>query len=133
MRIVFLPRQSGDAFSRLVSACDVMLDTLHFNGMNTSLEAFAAGTPVVTLPTEFQRGRHTAGMYRRMKIDDAIARDAEDYVRIAVALGRERDRRDALRRQIRERSAVLFEDGHVVREFERFFREALQVRGRSPN
>ena len=124
-RIVFLPRQGGEAFSRLVAACDVMLDTLHFNGMNTSLEAFAAGTPVVTLPTEFQRGRHTAGMYRRMQIDDAIARDAEDYVRIAVFLGRERDRRQALSRKILERSDVLFEDAQVVREFERFFRESV--------
>jgi protein O-GlcNAc transferase len=127
-RILVLPRQSGEAFSRLVGACDVMLDTLHFNGMNTSLEAFAAGTPVVTLPSEFQRGRHTAGMYRRLQIDEAVARDAEDYVRIAVALGRERDRREALSAKIRERSDALFEDVQVVREFERFFREALSPR-----
>ena len=127
-RIVFLPRQSGEAFSRLVGACDVMLDTLHFNGMNTSLEAFAAGTPVVTLPTEFQRGRHTAGMYRRMEIEDATARDAEDYVRIAVRLGREPERRAALSARIVERSDALFEDMQVVREFERFFREALNGR-----
>jgi len=131
-RIVFLPRQSGAAFSRLVAACDVMLDTLHFNGMNTSLEAFAAGTPVVTLPTELQRGRHTAGMYRRMQIDDAVARDAEDYVRIAVSLGRDEERRAALRRKIRERSSLLFEDMRVVREFERFFREALAKSGTGP-
>ena len=126
-RIVFLPRLSGEAFSRLVATCDVMLDTLHFNGMNTSLEAFAAGTPVVTLPTEYQRGRHTAGMYRRMQIDDAVARDAEDYVRIAVSLGREPERRAALRARIGERSRELFEDSRVVREFERFFREACSV------
>ena len=132
-RIVFLPRQSGEAFSRLVGACDVMLDTLHFNGMNTSLEAFAAGTPVVTLPTSLQRGRHTAGMYRRMQIDDAVAADAENYVRIAVSLGRDRDRRHALSRKILERKDVLFEDRRVVSEFERFFREAVtEVRGRSP-
>ena len=124
-RIVFLPRQSGEAFSRLVGVCDVMLDTLHFNGMNTSLEAFAAGTPVVTLPTGFQRGRHTAGMYRRMAIDEAVARDAEDYVRIAVSLGREPERRAALSARILERSSALFEDDRVVREFERFFRTTI--------
>ncbi|HYR34863.1 MAG TPA: hypothetical protein VEQ87_11270, partial [Burkholderiales bacterium] len=111
-----------------VGACDVMLDTLHFNGMNTSLEAFAAGTPVVTLPTAFQRGRHTAGMYRRMQIEDAVARDAEDYVRIAVSIAREPERRAALGAKIRERSDALFEDTRVVREFERFFRDALSLR-----
>jgi len=83
---------------------------------------------VVTLPTEFQRGRHTAGMYRRLQIDEAVARDAGDYVRIAVSLGREPDRREALSARIRERSAALFEDVQVVREFERFFREALSLR-----
>jgi protein O-GlcNAc transferase len=126
-RIVFLPRQSGEGFSSLVGACDVMLDTLHFNGMNTSLEAFAAGTPVVTLPTGFQRGRHTAGMYRRMRIDDAVARDGGDYVRIAVSLGREPDRRATLRAKIRERSEALFDDPQVVCEFERFFREVTKI------
>jgi len=29
---------------------DVMLDTPHFSGGNTNYEAFAFGTPVVTLP-----------------------------------------------------------------------------------
>lgn len=123
-RIVFLPRQSGERFSQLVGACDVMLDTLHFNGMNTSLEAFAAGTPVVTLPGELQRGRHTAAMYRRMGITAATASDAADYVRIATSLARDADRRAALRREIIERSEVLFEDARVVSEFARFFSEA---------
>ena len=123
-RIVFIPRQSGANFIRLVAACDVMLDTMHFNGGNTSLEAFAAGTPVVTLPTALQRGRHTAGMYRRMGIADPVARDEDDYVRIAVALGRDRERRALLSREILERNEVLFEDMEVVREFERFFSEA---------
>jgi predicted O-linked N-acetylglucosamine transferase (SPINDLY family) len=49
-------------FVELIAVSDVMLDTLHFNGMNTSLEALAVGTPVVTLPGALQRGRRTTGM-----------------------------------------------------------------------
>ena len=123
-RVLFLPRQKGSDFTALVACADVMLDTVHFNGMNTSLEAFAVGTPVVTLPGELQRARHTPGMYRKMGWLDCVAADAEDYVRIAVALGTEADRREQARRAIGERSAVLFEDARAVREFERFFREA---------
>jgi len=41
-------------FLHLQALADVLLDTIHFGGGNTSLEAFAFGTPVVTLP-----GRHT--------------------------------------------------------------------------
>ncbi|HEY3076857.1 MAG TPA: tetratricopeptide repeat protein [Burkholderiales bacterium] len=124
-RLLFLPPQSMPDFTQLIAACDVMLDTLHFNGMNTSLEAFALGMPVVTLPSGLQRGRHTAGMYRKMQWTELVARDPDEYVRIAAGLGTEPDRRREARRQIIERSEVLFEDLRAVREFERFFRETL--------
>lgn len=124
-RVIFLPPQPAADFTSLVAACDVMLDTPHFNGMNTSLEAFAAGTPVVTMPTEFQRGRHTAGMYRKMGLIDCVAASSEDYVRIALELGCDRERRRHAAGEILRRSGRLFEDRNVVLEFERFFVEAL--------
>jgi predicted O-linked N-acetylglucosamine transferase (SPINDLY family) len=101
-----------------------MLDTVHFNGMNTSLEAFAIGTPVVTLPTDLQRGRHTAGMYRKMGLTQCVAKDAEDYVRIALSIATDRERRRQISNEILQRNYVLFEDMRAVREFERFFRES---------
>ena len=126
--MIFLPTQSMADFTRLIAACDVMLDTPHFNGMTTSLEALALGMPVVTLPSGLQRGRHTAGMYRKMQWMELMARDAADYVRIALGLGKERDRREFARREILARSDVLFEDRRAVQEFERFFREAIHLR-----
>jgi protein O-GlcNAc transferase len=124
-RIVFLSRQDSAGFASLLAACDVVLDTIHFNGMNTSLEAFSAGTPVVTLPGDFQRGRHTAGMYRKMEFTECIAADQNDYVRIAARLGTEEDYRRHVSSEILRRNEVLFEDMRVVREFERFFVEAV--------
>ena len=79
-RIVFVPRLREADFLALTAAADVMLATVHFNGMNTSLEAFAVGTPVVTLPSALQRGRHTQAMYRRMGLEDLVATDATAYV-----------------------------------------------------
>jgi predicted O-linked N-acetylglucosamine transferase (SPINDLY family) len=122
-RIVFLPQQDSSGFLNLLAVSDVMLDTIHFNGMNTSLEGFSVGTPIVTLPTEFQRGRHTAGMYRKMGFTECIAADSDDYVRIAVKLGTEGDYRRHARDEILRRNEVLFEDMQVVREFERCFLE----------
>jgi predicted O-linked N-acetylglucosamine transferase (SPINDLY family) len=117
----FLPRQSGADFASLIDACDVMLDTPHFNGMNTSLEAFALGVPVVTSPTELQRGRHTTGMYRKMGFMECVAQTGEDYVRLALRLGRDTDYRRHVRGEIRQRSEALFEDRRAVEQFERFF------------
>lgn len=124
-RFRFLPRHPGveHYFSRLKHA-DVILDTFHFGGGNTSLEAFAFGAPVVTWPGEFMRGRHTLGMYRRMGIGDAIASSPSEYARIAVDLGTDRARREVLRGRIMERSAVLYEDDNVVRELERVLKQA---------
>ena len=125
-RILFVPRMGSDAFTDLIAVSDVMLDTLHFNGMNTSLEAFAVGTPVVTCPTKLQRGRHTSGMYRKMGLSECVAGDAQSYVERAVGIASDESYRSALRSRILERSAALFEDLGVVREFERFFEEAVR-------
>jgi len=103
-----------------------MLDTVHFNGMNTSLEAFAVGTPVVTLPAAFQRGRHTQAMYRRMGLDDLIAGNADAYVDTAVRLANDADYRRTVSSRILANNAALFEDAAVVREFERFFLAAAR-------
>ncbi|HTW73464.1 MAG TPA: tetratricopeptide repeat protein [Steroidobacteraceae bacterium] len=124
-RIVFLPRQPYTRYLQLLRVADVVLDTLHFNGMNTSIDALAVGTPVVTLPTGLQRGRFTQAMYRRMGMDEGvIARDAEDYAARAVQLAAQPDLRQALQARIAERSQVLFEDRRAVQEFESFFLKA---------
>ncbi len=128
-RLHFIPRQPGDAFLTLLAAADVILDPTFFNGMNTSLQAFSVGAPVVTLPTPLHRGRHTHGMYRRMEIDACTARDPADYVRRAVDLARNRDQREAVSALIRERNGVLYEDPRVVSEFERFFETSVAAAG----
>jgi predicted O-linked N-acetylglucosamine transferase (SPINDLY family) len=120
---VFLPFMAFERFMQLLSTADVVLDTPHFNGMNSSLQAFAVGAPVVTLPGRLQRGRHTQAMYRKMQITECIATDAAHYVDIAVRLGTDREYAQLIRERILGRKHVLFEDPRVVEEFERFFLE----------
>src|SRR5215470_3912822 len=86
-RIIFLPRMNTEDYANLIEVCDVMLDTRHFNGMISSLEAFAVGTPVVTWPGEFQRGRPTQAMYRSMGLAECIAESTHEYVDRAIRLG----------------------------------------------
>jgi protein O-GlcNAc transferase len=124
-RILFLPSMPWPEFLKLLSVSDVMLDTLHFNGMNTSLEGFAMGMPIVTLPTALHRGRHTRAMYLKMGIDCCIAEDSEHYVDIAVQLGTNRSFNQRVRRQILAKNGTLYEDVRAVREFERFFESAV--------
>ncbi len=124
-RISFINRMDSIQYLALLRTADVALDTIHFNGMNSSLEALAMGTPVVTLPKHLQRGRHTQAMYRTMELTDCIARDTQDYIDIAVKIGTDPDYRQHVHRRIMERNAVLYENRRVVKEFERFFESAL--------
>jgi protein O-GlcNAc transferase len=125
-RIVFLPFMAMDRFMQLLQLADVILDSLHFNGMNSSLQALAVGTPVVTLPGRFQRGRHTQAMYRKLGIHDCIATNPRQYVDIALRLASDGSCREALKRRILARNHLLFEDDEVVAEFEGFFVAAFE-------
>ena len=123
-RIHVVPSMARERFVGLMALADVSLDTWYFNGMNSTLESFSVGTPVVTYPSALQRGRHTLGMYTSMGITDCIASDGDEYVDIAVRIGTDKDYAHALRQRILAQSGVLFENQRVVREFERFFRTA---------
>jgi len=122
-----LAQPAMDGVPTSTSDGNVVLDTVHFNGMNSSLECLAMGTPVVTLPTTFQRGRHTQAMYRKMEIPDCIAADPKHYADIAVRIGTDRQYAAHLRDRILVRNHVLFENPTVVREFERFFTETTAL------
>lgn len=124
-RVQFLPGQPREDFLRLMEASDVLLDTAHFSGGNTSYEGLALGVPIVTLPGEFMRGRLTYGQYRKMGVTDCIAETAADYVRIAVQLGTDPDYREEVRQRIRAAASVLFEDRGAVEEIEEFFRSVV--------
>jgi predicted O-linked N-acetylglucosamine transferase (SPINDLY family) len=124
-RVQFLPWQPYEQYLHLLTLADVLLDTPHFNGGVTTLQALGLGLPMVTLPGAFLRGRQTYGCYRRMGVLDCVAADAQEYVRIAVRLATEPAWREQVRAQIRATNQVLFENVEVVRELEQFFRQAV--------
>jgi predicted O-linked N-acetylglucosamine transferase (SPINDLY family) len=127
MRVHVVPRQAGDDFMHLMAVSDVLLDPPHFSGGNTSLEAFSLGKAVVTLPGPFMRARVTYGMYRQMGLNDCVAKDEADYVRLAVSLANNPRQRGEIERTILEHSPKLFGNLESVRELERFFERAVEV------
>ena len=116
-QLKFLPRMGGAAFRRALAASDVVLDTVRWSGGNTSLDAIAAGTPVVTLPGRFMRGRQTAAMLRAMGLEALVASSPADYVRIALEAARDRDRNASLREAIARERGVLFDRPEPVAAF----------------
>ena len=125
-RIVFLPRTADPAgYLGRLRGCDVVLDTLHYCGGNTSLEAISAGALVVTLPSALQRGRHTYGFFRKMRCMDTVAQSTEDYSQLAVRIATDQAFAAHLRETQRASVAALYEDAGAVRQIEDFFERAL--------
>jgi protein O-GlcNAc transferase len=84
----------------------------------------------VTLPGTMQRGRHTFGMYQAMAWTELVARDGDDYVRLAVRVASESKFRAHCVERIGVRRSVLFENEEIVRRFEMAFGEMMDAAAR---
>lgn len=120
-RVSFLDPMCRNDFLDLLSTADVILDPYPFGGGNTSYEAFAVATPVVTCPGDFLRGRLTAAMYQRMGVRSMIASDTAEYIKIAVALASDPQSNLTARQAIAEASSILFENREDVLALEDAF------------
>lgn len=125
-RVQFLPAVPRGDFLTLSKVVDVLLDPLHFGGGNTTLEAMAVGTPVVTWPTPFLRARLAYGMYQHMGWLDCVAGSADEYVQKCVRLGSDAEANRQARSTIARECPVLFDHVPSVRAFETFFVEAFE-------
>jgi len=85
-RVIVHPMTTRPRFLQLLAACDVMLDTRHWSGGNTALDALFVGLPIVAVESAFMRSRQSAAMLRFADFDGAIAGSPEAYGTIARAL-----------------------------------------------
>jgi CRISPR-associated protein Csy1 len=108
-RVRVLPQVGHDDYLRINLVCDAMLDTLHWSGGNTSLDALACGLPIVTLPGAFMRGRQSAGMLALAGANELIARDRADYLTISARLAADKPWRQSLSARIRAEQGRLFD------------------------
>lgn len=117
-----LPRQSFDDFLRLNASGDVLLDTIGWSGCNTSLAALSQALPVVTMPCELAPSRPACAMLKQLGIVDTIANNVDEYVHIAIRLGKDRGWRNDIAQRIAEHRNQLFNDTRCVKSLEAFFR-----------
>jgi predicted O-linked N-acetylglucosamine transferase (SPINDLY family) len=126
-RVQVIPRCGHDDYLRVNRVCDVMLDTLHWSGGNTSLDALACALPMVTLPGRFMRGRQSAGMLRAMGIGETIASGIDHYIGLATRLACDTTFRHAVRERITAARGALFDDARPTAEFAATLLELAQA------
>jgi predicted O-linked N-acetylglucosamine transferase (SPINDLY family) len=127
-RVILHPRVHRQRFWDIMTAADVVFDSVHFSGGQTSVMALARGLTIATWPGQYMRGRQTAGLYRLLGVDDSIAPRFDALPGLAVALARNPDRRRDMQRRILERRSAVFEDRRFVEEAAGAIRCALDER-----
>lgn len=119
-RVIVLPRQSHQDYMNLLAISDVSLDSLPFSGGNTTYQALAMGTPVVTLPGQFLRGRLSLAIYAKAGVTDLIANDLETYVTLSLRAAQDRPWRADVMARIEAAAGVIFEDQEYLADVEGF-------------
>jgi predicted O-linked N-acetylglucosamine transferase (SPINDLY family) len=127
-RVIFIKTLPYEDFLSLISCSDVVLDTVHFNGQNTSLESFAMSIPVVTMPGRMQRERHTYGMYMAMGFMELVAANTEEYVAFALRVANDSEYHRYCQSRIAESCSILFENMEFVRNCEKAFQTMINDR-----
>jgi len=126
-RIRFLPWANLEDLMSIIQLSDVVIDTFHFGAGTTAFLVLAFGTPLITLPGDYVRGRPTYGCYLKMGMMDCVAQDPAGYVDLAVRAGTDRAFREALRKRILETSGTLYSDPAAAAELAGFLRRASRT------
>ena len=119
-----IPQVGHEEFPALLRAADVYLDSIGWSGGNTTLEALARDLPVVTMPTDFMRGRHSAAILRHIGLGDRVTGSVDAYVRLAIDLA-DPPKQEAFRAAVRAGKQQLYGDMVPIRALENFLTGAV--------
>lgn len=109
----------GEHIAR-IRAADLFLDTAPVNAHTTASDALWAGVPLVTALGQSFVARVAASLLHAAGLAQLVARDLDDYERIALALARDRGRLRALRTRLDEgrMHCALFDSARYTRDLE---------------
>ena len=114
-----LPRLDYGDYMGLFSISHHTIDTIDWNGGNSSMQSLSLDCPVVTLPSAFMRGRHTVSMLDVLELPDLIAKNTDDYINISVRLLSDGGFYNDIKHKISARKNRLFSDKSVSLAFQK--------------
>jgi protein O-GlcNAc transferase len=123
---VMLPRLDPGSYISALGQCDILLDSIGWSGCNSTLESLVHNLPIVTMTGELMRGRHSSAILGMMGIFETTAQTVDQYVSMAVALGRNAERRTALAARIASNKHRVYRDSACVTDLEEFLVAAVK-------
>ena len=104
-RLILAPEERAPAYLARFRLADLVLDTFPFGSHTTVNDALFAGAPVLTITGRSFAARASASQLASMGLTELIARDGDDYTRIAGELIANRDRLAELTARVRSDDA----------------------------
>jgi ADP-heptose:LPS heptosyltransferase len=121
-RVIFLaPMSSAADVPELLRQADVYLDSFPYSGALSANDALEARLPIVAMDGRCQRFAQATQILRSVGLDEMIVPDEAAYIRLAVELGNDVDRRDFLRDQIErklQKNPRVFDSRWYARQME---------------
>ena len=116
-------------FVETVGRIDIGLDTFPFNGHTNTCHLLWLGVPVVSLAGKMYGSRMGLSILTNVGLAELVATTREQYVAVACALARDRERVRELRRTLRERmrASPLMDHATFTRNLESAYREMWRV------
>jgi protein O-GlcNAc transferase len=116
--LIFLPRLDQDQYYAINCLSDIFLDTIGWSANNSTFEAIACNLPVVTLPGNLMRQRHCSAILTMMDLSDTIAGSVDEYIEIAVKLGKDSEWRHYISEKISMNKHRIYRDKSSITALE---------------
>lgn len=131
-RLEFVSWLPAADYFRAYDRIDVALDPFPYGGGTTTCDALWMGVPVVSLAGQTAVGRAGASVLSNLGLERLVARDVDDYLRIAADLASDAPRLSALRETMRDtmRASPLMDAARFARAVEAAYREMWMRYGR---
>lgn len=109
---------------------DIALDTFPYPGGGTTCDALYMGVPVVTLIGERHGSRFGYSILKNIGLEELAAQTKEAYLKIALALARDKETLKLLRKNLRAmmQKSALMDCAQYMREMETCYQEIYSQR-----
>jgi protein O-GlcNAc transferase len=131
--VVFLPFLGMNLYEALNCISDVFLDPIGWSGCNSVLEAINRNLPVVTYPDKFMRSREGSAILTMMGLTEIIPQSVDDYIKIAIRLGKDFEWRRFISEKIAQNKHLLYRDRTSIIALEIFIEQSVAKSLKSDN
>jgi protein O-GlcNAc transferase len=124
--VIFRDHLAPEQYYAINCLADVYLDPIGWSGCNSAFEAIEANLPIVTWPSQFMIGRISSAVLTTMGIKETVAESIDEYVEIAVKLGKDAELRNYLTERIAANKHFLYHDRTCITGLQDFFKRVVK-------